>query len=119
MEPPFPRKPPEYIDGSLYPELPRPPDILETDEARADYVERVCAAWDFDILPERKTVELLRGWKDIFDRFPLPESPAYHTFREVFGWEDVPKVYNPFVRMTWEIQDNLEGRAPDDCINLI
>ncbi len=62
---------------------PRQP-ALELREAgdRADYVHRVCAAWDFGIVPEVLTFRLFRAWRDIFDRYPLPHSPAYHAFRD-------------------------------------
>jgi hypothetical protein len=108
-----------YIDQSLYPEYADPPETLGTQEERADYVHRVCSAWDFDIYPERDTFALLRTWKDVFDRFPMPESPAYHTFRQIFGWEDVPLVKNPHVRLTYEILDRLEGREPDPFVRLV
>lgn len=65
-----------YIDYSVYPDLDDPPEALETDEDRADYVQRICAAWDFHIHPEPETFALFSQWKDIFDRFPLVMSPA-------------------------------------------
>lgn len=107
-----------YIDHSVYPEFDEPPDVLETDFDKADYVHRVCTAWDFYIHPEAETFELFRGWKDIFDRFPVPTSVGYHTFRMIFGWEPVA---NPFPGFTpqWEILDGLEGRGPDPCESMI
>ncbi|NUL81877.1 MAG: hypothetical protein HUU60_04025 [Armatimonadetes bacterium] len=108
----------QYIDGSLYPDVEDPsqvPTRLETDEEKADYLERVCGAFDFDILPDKETFEMLRGWKDIFDRFPLPHSPAYHAFRLIFGWDPVEQTPNPSIRLTWEILDRLEERDFDPC----
>ena len=106
------------IDHSLYPDVAGPddlPDVLDTDEARADYVQRVCGAWDFDVYPERETFETLRDWRDVFDHFPLAHSPAYHEFRRRFGWPPVPVVRNPMVRLTYEALDRAEGREPDEC----
>lgn len=107
------------IDHSVYPDLLDPPDALVTDEQKADYVHRICGAWDFDLYPEEATFDLLSTWKEIFDRYPLPESPAYHTFRRLFGWEEVPFTQNAFVRLPFEILDRLEGREPDPCFRLV
>ena len=109
----------QYIDYSVYPDVSELPEILATEEQKADYIHRLCAAWDFDIYPEKETFTLLRGWKEVFDRYPIPESPAYHTFRQIFGWEDVPLVRNASVRLTYEILDRLEGREPDACLRFV
>lgn len=111
----------QYIDYSVYPDIDPSelPEELITPEEKADYIERLCGAWDFDIFPEKETFALLRNWKDVFDRFPMPESPSYHTFRHIFGWDAVPVKYNPFVRLTHEILDRAEGRDPDPFINRI
>lgn len=102
-----------YIDHTVYPDV-MPPVALDTDDQKADYVERLCAAWDFDIVPDRETFALLRGWKPIFDRYRLPHSPAYHVFRRRFGWEDVPfprrAVHRP---LAYQVLDRREGRDPD------
>ena len=66
-----------YLDTSVYPDL-DPSELLErldTEEQKADYVERICSAWDFDIYPEPETFALLREWKPIFDRCPLARLP--------------------------------------------
>ncbi len=60
-----------YIDHSVFPDCEDAPSTLETDEAKADYVHRVCSAWDFHILPEPETFGLFAQWKDVFDSFPL------------------------------------------------
>lgn len=109
----------QYIDHSVYPDVSPLPEVLLTDGQKADYVHRLCAAWDFDIYPEQETFALLRQWKAVFDRYPIPESPAYHTFRQMFGWEDVPLVKNPTVRLTYEILDRLEGREADACLRFV
>jgi hypothetical protein len=101
-----------YIDQSVYPDIEAPEEFV-SDEEKADYIHRICSAWDFDVYPERETFALFRTWKDVFDRYPLAESPAYHTFRRLFGWEEVPMVRNPFVRLTYQVLDQSEGREPD------
>ncbi|GAB4464987.1 MAG: hypothetical protein OHK0029_35330 [Armatimonadaceae bacterium] len=108
-----------YLDHSVYPDVDDLPSELVSDDEKADYLHRICSAWDFDIYPEQETFALLRTWKDIFDRYPIPESPAYHTFRQIFGWESVPIVPNPAVRLTYEIFDRLEGREPDPCLRFV
>jgi len=108
------------IDHSLYPDLDEPPDDLPDDFAKADYLHRVCTAWDFGILPDRETFDLLAGWKDIFDRFPVSTSIAYHTFRARFGWDEIPwpqGIQPPTPQ--WEHQDRIEGRPPDPCDGLV
>ena len=49
------------LDGSVYPDR-DPPSDLPTPGDKADYVHRICAAWDFHIHPEPETFELLCGW---------------------------------------------------------
>ena len=110
------------IDHSLYPDVAHPddlPDVLETDEDRADYVLRVCGAWDFDIYPEPETFATLREWREVFDRFPLAHSPAFHEFRRRFGWPAVPVVGGETARMTYEALDRAEGREPDECLRWV
>lgn len=105
-----------FIDASVYPDLDEPPRELVSLEDRADYVARICAAWDFYILPHDETFALFAGWKDVFDRFPLPASPAYHAFRSWYGWERVPMppgIIGPEPR--YAELDRLEGRPPDPC----
>ena len=80
------------IDGSVYPDLDEPPTELRHPAEMADYVHRVCAAWDFGIVPDRETFALFRSWSSVFDRYLLPASPAYHAFRSWFGWPPVEKV---------------------------
>ena len=109
-----------HIDESLYPELDQPPEDLPDDFAKADYVHRVCTAWDFGIMPDRATFDLFAAWKAVFDRFPVSTSPAYHALRAGFGWEPVPwpsGVRSPTPR--WEHQDRIEGRDADPCEGLI
>ncbi|MEW6284352.1 MAG: hypothetical protein AB1758_37400 [Candidatus Eremiobacterota bacterium] len=78
------------IDATVYPDR-EPPSELTLAEDKADYVHRVCSAFDFGIPPEEFTLRLMSGWKEIFDRFQLPHSPAYHALRAFFRWEPVAR----------------------------
>ena len=109
-----------YIDQSVYPELDDPPTDLPTVFDQADYVHRICTAWDFGVRPEQKTFELFANWKGIFDRFPVLTSPGYHAFRAWFEWESVacPRgLILPTPR--WLEADRLEGRPPDLCESMV
>jgi len=101
------------LDHSVYPEVACPPDDLPSPEAKADYLHRVCAAFDFDIFPQRDDWDRFAGWQAIFDAYPLPDSPAYHTFRARFGWAPVARGTCWLVPL-WQMQDLREGRT-DPC----
>jgi len=109
-----------HIDHSVYPDLDDPPVVLETDFDKADYIDRICAAWDFGVHPDAETFDLFSGWKDVFDRFPVVTSPAYHAMRAWFGWEamEYPKGI-PAPTPQWVHLDRLEGREDDPCDHLI
>ena len=79
------------IDGSLYPDR-DPPSGLPTLGDRIDYLHRLCAAWDFGILPEAETIREIRatGWREAVDRCRFETSPAYHLLREWHGLERLP-----------------------------
>lgn len=101
------------LDQAVYPEERQPPVELSTPEAKADYVQRICAAFDFGIVPDRADWERFREWKAIFDAFPLAHSPAYHTFRSWYGWGPVARGPCGLVP-PWRVQDLREGRT-DPC----
>ncbi|MGH7564391.1 MAG: hypothetical protein ACREK5_08205 [Gemmatimonadota bacterium] len=107
----------EYIDHAVYPDASPPPDELTTPAEKADYVHRVCAAWDFGVVPEPETFALLRGWRPIFDRYPVALSPAYHAFRALFGWPGVER--GRILTTHAERLDLSEGRPEDPCRGLI
>ncbi len=81
---------PSWIDGSIYPDT-DVPDAVETLDERVDFLARLCAAWDFGVLPEAETVaEIRRGdWRPAVDACRLLTSPAYHLVRE---WHRLPEL---------------------------
>ena len=107
---------PDTIDHSLYPDT-AAPDDLSDEHVAADYVQRVCAAYDFGIVPSADVLATLRGLRAVFDRFPLPASPAYHALRRLFGWPPVASV--PPARLRYELFDLREGRAADPCLTFV
>lgn len=82
---------PSWIDGSLYPDV-EVPDELVTLEDRVDFLARLCAAWDFGVLPEADTVAEIRRpeWREAVERTRLLTSPAYHLVRKWHGLAPVP-----------------------------
>jgi hypothetical protein len=79
---------PSWIDGTLYPDTETPPAINTLSE-RIDFLARLCAAWDFGILPEKDTIAEIRRpvWRESVDRCRLLTSPAYHLLRR---WHNLP-----------------------------
>jgi hypothetical protein len=105
------------LDASVYPDVAIPPEELATLEDKADYLQRICAAFDFGVFPEREDWCRFAGWREVFDRFPLPHSPAYHTFRARYGWPEVPRGTHGLTP-GWKIADLREGRE-DPCENSV
>lgn len=95
------------IDATLYPDCEVPTDFGD-DRTRADYIQRVCAAWDFGIAPDASIINLLAEWRSAFDTFPLSHSAAYHTLRWLFGW---PQVEGDVFEANYERWDRREGRT--------
>ncbi len=77
-----------WIDGTLYPDV-EPPDTLVALDDRVDFLARLCAAWDFGVLPEPETVAEIRQpqWRDAVDACRLLTSPTYHLLR---AWHGLP-----------------------------
>ena len=65
----------------------------------------------------RHRVDVQRFLEEIFDRFPLPDSPGYHAFRHWYGWEPVP-VQKRLGTPPWKVADLHEGRA-DGCEEMV
>lgn len=87
------QQPPEnfWMDGSLYPDT-EPPEVLDTLAARVDYLARLCAAWDFGILPDAEAVAEIRQpeWREAVDACRLLTSPVYHLLRRWHNLEPLP-----------------------------
>jgi len=102
------------LDLSVYPDLDDPPRIFRDDRERADYVARVCGAWDFDLVPTRETFALFAGYRSVFDGYPQYGSAAFAAFRSLYGW---PPLADDFcVQADYERVDF--GR-PDPCVDVI
>jgi hypothetical protein len=77
-----------WIDGTLYPDT-ETPSALNTLPERIDFLARLCAAWDFGVLPGVKTIAEIRQptWREAVDQCRLLTSPAYHLVR---SWHHLP-----------------------------
>ncbi len=99
--------PSEWLDGALYPDV-EVPDELTSLAERVDFVARLCAAWDFGLLPHLATVAEVRKaeWREAVDACRLLTSPAYHLLRR---WHGLPRLPYLGQRLSY-IQDdpNLE-----------
>jgi hypothetical protein len=80
-----------FIDGALYPDV-EPPDTLSTLAEQIDFIARLCAAWDFGLLPDWETVVEVRHpeWRKAVDACRLLTSAAYHLLREWHGLLALP-----------------------------
>jgi hypothetical protein len=79
---------PFKTDGTLYPDT-EPPVELKSLADRVDFLARLCAAWDFGLLPDGETVAEIRqpAWRQAVDACRLLTSPAYHLLRR---WHALP-----------------------------
>lgn len=75
-----------WLDGSLYPDT-QSPEKLETLSEQVDFIARLCAAWDFGLLPDAGTTAEIRNetWKAAVDSCRLLTSPTYHLLRRWHG----------------------------------
>jgi hypothetical protein len=82
---------PEFLDGSLYPDMEPPPAPWSLSDC-VDYLARLCASWDFGVLPDPRTVEELRRpeWREAVDACRLLTSPVYHLLRKWHGLPPLP-----------------------------
>ncbi len=81
------------IDGALYPDV-EPPAALNTLAEEIDFIARLCAAWDFGLLPDWEAlVEIRReDWRPAVEACRLLTSPTYHMLRQ---WHHLPRL--PFL----------------------
>lgn len=105
------------IDYSVYPDVDELPTDFSSLEAQADYLTRVCGAWDFGMIPTPETFELFATWRVAFDTFPLTTSAAYAAFRSWYGWP--PILDDPTLLADYERLDRREGRITDPCVNQV
>ena len=77
-----------WLDGSLYPDVDIP-ESLNTIADRVDFLVRLCAAWDFGVLPNANTIAEIRreDWLPAVQACRLLTSPAYHLLRR---WHRLP-----------------------------
>jgi hypothetical protein len=80
-----------WIDGALYPDR-APPRRLDDPADRIDFIARLCAAWDFGVLPDADTVREVRQprWRQAIDECRLLTSPTYHLLRRWHGLASLP-----------------------------
>lgn len=66
-----------------------PPESLSTLAEQVDFIARLCAAWDFGLLPDGETVTEIRRveWRSAVEACRLLTSPSYHLLRE---WHGLP-----------------------------
>jgi hypothetical protein len=76
-----------------------------------------CAPFDFGVFPEETDWVTFAEWRDVFDRFPLLDSPGYHTFRRWYGWEPAP-VQRRLGIPAGKAADLHEGRT-DPCKEMV
>ena len=79
-----------WLDGALYPDV-EIPDRLATLADRVDFISRLCAAWDFGLLPDAGTIAEVRRaeWRPAVEACRLLTSPAYHLLRR---WHGLPRL---------------------------
>lgn len=94
---------PAWLDGTLYPDL-APPERVESLDERVDFLARLCAAWDFGLLPEGETVVEIRRpeWCAAVDACQLLTSPSYHLVR---AWHRLPALPYLGQRLAYILND--------------
>lgn len=81
----------DWLDATLYPET-EPPEHLTSLADRIDFLVRLCAAWDFGILPRLETIAEVRRseWRDAVEACQLLTSHTYHLLRRWHGLPPAP-----------------------------
>ncbi len=80
-----------WIDGALYPDT-EAPERLPGLAERVEFLARLCAAWDFGLLPTPETVAEIRRkeWREAIEACRLLTSPTYHLLRSWHGLPPLP-----------------------------
>lgn len=86
-----------WIDGSLYPDE-QAPDSLDDLASRVDFLARLCASWDFGVLPDPAAIDQITepAWQEAVDACRLLTSPMYHLLREWHGLGRLPYLGAPW-----------------------
>ncbi len=81
----------DWLDGALYPDM-DPPEELHALAEQADFLARLCSAWDFGLFPNPETVTEIRQteWREAVDTCRLLTSPTYHLLRNWHGLPPLP-----------------------------
>jgi hypothetical protein len=79
----------QWLDTMLYPDIEVP--TISNLQEQVDFIARLCAAWDFGILPNAETITEIRSprWRTAVDNCYLITSPVYHLLRQ---WHGLPPV---------------------------
>lgn len=77
-----------WLDTTLYPDMDPPAEIVSLAD-QVDFLARLCAAWDFGVVPYPETVNEVRRpeWKDAVEACQLLTSHTYHLLRR---WHSLP-----------------------------
>lgn len=94
---------PSWIDSTLYPDT-EAPDQINTLAEQVDFLARLCAAWDFGLLPTAETIAEIRrpAWREAVDACRLLTSPAYHLLRR---WHQLPELPYLGQRLSYIAED--------------
>jgi len=79
-----------WIDATLYPDVDPPEEIVDLAD-QVDFIARLCAAWDFGVVPYAETVDVIRHstWRESIDACRLLTSHTYHLLRR---WHQLPEL---------------------------
>lgn len=78
-----------WLDTTLYPDV-EPPEEMATLADQVDFIARLCAAWDFGVVPYLETVAEIRqpSWREAVEGCRLLTSHTYHLLRR---WHNLPE----------------------------
>ena len=78
-----------WLDTTLYPDV-DPPEEMFTLADQVDFIARLCAAWDFGVVPYLETIDEIRQphWRAAVEGCRLLTSHTYHLLRR---WHKLPE----------------------------